>query len=657
MGALSFLTPWFLAGAVAVAVPFVLHMLRREQTPALAFTAVRFLRQAPREQQRRRELRDIWLLLLRMLALIVLAISFARPYIKSGEATAGGITVVALDTSFSMSGKEQFERARKAALSLVSSTPAGDRVAAMAFDDRAALVSPPALERGSARAAFNALKASAGATNYAGLLASSARVFGQAGGKLIVVTDLQRSGWTTEGVLPANVQLQVVDVAGPLDNVAVESLKRDANVATAVVSNYGARARSVRVALTVDERPAGLSVINLEPGASETVRFADAVLPSKGVAKVSVDDRLGLAADNERYLVLEAPPPPSVLLLTQREDGEDAFYLREAVQAVDGPRAFAVDLVKASERNSLQPGRFKTHPVVWLLGTRGLDRRIREQIATYVQEGGALLVTAGPMLDPSSFASLFEQAGKLKVESAEGTGFPTTLAPVDTRHPIFAAFGTFAANLGQAEFTQALRIAPPADGNSRIVARFTNGLPAMVEQEIGSGRVIVFASDVSSEWNDFPRQPTFVPFVNETLRYLANLRERPRDLTVGAVVAGLGAAGVAGLQAGDIGATSKPGVIKIGSPERLVAVNVDARESRPARMTDTEFTQMVRRTDAEGRSADIVAREQESGQHWWRYGLLALMAVLVAEGLLARRPAPVSVSSGPATAGAVTSAP
>ena len=127
-----------------------------------------------------------------------------------------------------------------------------------------------------------------------------------------------------------------------------------------------------------------------------------------------------------------------------------------------------------------------------------------------------------------------------------------------------------------------------------------------------------------------------MPFVNETLRYLANLRERPRDLTVGTL-----AAGVAGLPGGGSG-TSKPGVIKLGNPERLVAVNVDARESRAARMTDAEFTQMVRRTDAEGRSADIVAREQESGQHWWRYGLLLLMGVLVAEGLMARRPAPAA---------------
>jgi hypothetical protein len=53
----------------------------------------------------------------------------------------------------------------------------------------------------------------------------------------------------------------------------------------------------------------------------------------------------------------------------------------------------------------------------------------------------------------------------------------------------------------------------------------------------------------------------------------------------------------------------------------------------------------VRRTEAEGRSADVIAREQEAGQHWWRYGLVLLLLVLVSEGLLARRPAPVTVAA------------
>jgi hypothetical protein len=216
----------------------------------------------------------------------------------------------------------------------------------------------------------------------------------------------------------------------------------------------------------------------------------------------------------------------------------------------------------------------------------------------------------------------------MHVEPPENAAFPTTLAPVDTRHPIFAAFGSFAANLGHAQFTQALRLVPAE--NSRIVARFTNGLPAMVEQSIGSGRVLAFASDVGNQWNDFPRQPTFVPFVNESLRYLANQRDRQQEMFVGGVNAA---------------AAAKPGVMRLGKPERLVAVNVDPQESRQAHMSDAEFLSHVRRTDGESRNLDAVAREQESAQSWWRYGLMALAAVLVLEGLLARRPAPAEVTA------------
>src|SRR5262249_20863576 len=162
------------------------------------------------------------------------------------------------------------------------------------------------------------------------------------------------------------------------------------------------------------------------------------------------------------------------------------------------------------------------------------DRRVREQLTAYVREGGALFVTSGPMLDAATFDSLFDEDERVHVEPPEnGVTFPTTLAPVDTRHPIFAAFGSFAANLGHAQFTQALRLVPSE--SSRGVARFTNGLPALVEQPIRNGRVLAFASDVGNDWNNFPRQPTFVPFVNESLRYLANQRERQQEMFVGSL--------------------------------------------------------------------------------------------------------------------------
>ena len=49
-----------------------------------------------------------------------------------------------------------------------------------------------------------------------------------------------------------------------------------------------------------------------------------------------------------------------------------------------------------------------------------------------------------------------------------------------------------------------------------MIARFSNGTPALLERPAGQGRVVLFASDIDRRWNDFPLHPAFVPFALET---------------------------------------------------------------------------------------------------------------------------------------------
>ena len=78
-------------------------------------------------------LRDLLLLAARVAALLLLAGSFARPYL-SGAAPSGRTTVVAVDRSFSMAAPARFERARAlAGDALNSAQAAGDRIALVAF--------------------------------------------------------------------------------------------------------------------------------------------------------------------------------------------------------------------------------------------------------------------------------------------------------------------------------------------------------------------------------------------------------------------------------------------------------------------------------------------------------------------------------------------
>jgi hypothetical protein len=68
---ISFLSPLFLVGTIAAAVPIILHMLKREPEARIRFSAVRLLRQAPVEHTRRRHLNELLLLLLRVAALLL----------------------------------------------------------------------------------------------------------------------------------------------------------------------------------------------------------------------------------------------------------------------------------------------------------------------------------------------------------------------------------------------------------------------------------------------------------------------------------------------------------------------------------------------------------------------------------------------------------
>lgn len=618
---MGFLSPWFLVAAAAIALPIVLHLRRQDTAPAHAFAAIRFLRRAPVEARRPRQLRDLLLLALRILALLLLAAAFARPYI-AGEDVISGITIVAVDTSFSMGAPARMTKAREAASRALSAAPAGDRVAVVQLDDRATVLAEPSLDRGAARAAVATLAAGHGGTAVGPLWSAASRLAGAARGKLILIGDLEIDH--PAGAIPDGLALEVVDVGGPVENLSVGPARREPEALVAEVTNHGIRARRAQVVLTVNDRSVADAAVALDPGRTASVRLP-ARLPSSGVARISVADPEGIPADDVRFLVLDAPPSATVALLGEEASGDDLFLLRSAIEAGGQGRGFAVEMLGGEARRALGAETARARQVIVVSGTRGLARETRGVLHDYARGGGALWLLASETLDAGTLGEIVGDSG-LRIEAAPAGAFPTALSPVDTRHPIFAAFGETAPSLGRARFTRALRVVPGPGG--RVVARFTNGLAALVEQPVGAGRIAVFASALGSEdagaWNTFARQATFVPFVLETLHYLAGPAARiaPSELLVA--------------EAPDA-ARGRAGVVRAGDPPRPVAVNVDLRESRAARVEPAAVVAAVGKVDPERRGTGAVAREREAGQSIWWFVLVGVAALLIWEALAGGR--------------------
>jgi hypothetical protein len=268
------------------------------------------------------------------------------------------------------------------------------------------------------------------------------------------------------------------------------------------------------------------------------------------------------------------------------------------------------------------------HAAVFLLSTRGLERRGRELLAAYAQSGGGLFIAAGPDVDGEIVADVLGPGATLRIAPVAGTRpVQRTLAPADVRHPIFRAFAGNSATLGLVKFQNATRIGGSA---CQTLARFTTGDTALVECPAGEGRALVFAADLDNKWSDFPLHATFVPFLHEAVRYLASARAHASDYVVADVPAGVKKA---------------PGIATIvdrrrGGGSRRIAVNIDPREADSARLSADEFESAVTRLKEQaGVQARAEARQQEDRQHLWQYAMAAMILLLAAEGVIAARTA------------------
>lgn len=613
---MSFLTPLYLLGAALVTLPIVLHLLRRDVAPPLPFTAVHLLRKSAVERSRRHRLRDLILLAARVAALLLLAASFARPYRAAAPGTSRA-TVIAIDRSFSMAAPARIARARELARQAIDEAH-GDRILVLAFDERADVISGSGTAA-DARTAVAALEPAFGATRYAAALDKAAELLlDESAGRVVIVSDLQRSGFDQAGAaLPEGLDLVVRDAGAATGNLSVSNAAIEGRQVTVTVRNADSAPRSVDVSVVADARPLAARRVTVAPGGLVDVAFDAGTTVRQAKALIAGDAPDGYAADNERYAVPAARALPRVLIVSGAAGSTNGFYLTRALLAEgdEGPD-FTVRTVTGQALSALAPAQLRDENAIALLSTHGLDRRAGEALRAYLQAGGGLFIAASPELDPAVLSTLLGWTPPLSPAELRNAG---VLAATDLRHPVLRPFEAMAANLGQITFDRAWQL--DVRQGWRVIARYTSGHAALAERTGGPGRVLLWTSDVDRRWNDFPLHASFVPFVQEAARYLGARPPAISSYLVADVPAGI---------------VPRPGfIVRDGRPG---VVNVDPRESGVERVTASEFRSLVTRTAPSARPrAERLAAQTEGQQNYWRYGLMLMLAALVIEAFAGSR--------------------
>lgn len=316
---MSFLSPLYLLMAAAAAVPLLIHLMRRRIGTRVELPSARYLARAEQEHSRRLRLRNLLLMLLRVLAVLCIAAAAARPVGSvAGTGHAPTALAIVLDNSLSTSavidGAPLFERLRRSASAAARAAGPADRVWLVTADGRVSGGTPSAVA-----AAIDRETPLAGAGDLPAAIlraASLARGAGLAERQIAVVTDGQATSWARPSQLGDVGVVVLAPATTPPPNRAV--LAADARPTRwtprgAVAARFLVPRDSVSYRVALGARTLARGTVGAPAGGGNADVAVEAAPAERGWVAGSVElEPDELPGDDTRAFALWVGPAPAV---------------------------------------------------------------------------------------------------------------------------------------------------------------------------------------------------------------------------------------------------------------------------------------------------------------------------------------------------------
>ena len=519
--------PWFLAGLAGLALPLYLHLLKKLKTTPKAVPSLMFFESRTMSSTHHRRLRYFLLLSLRLLFLVLVILAFANPFINRNAAaqSSNRLVLLVIDNSFSMRAGSRLADAKNAAMAVLSGKGAA-RGQVAAFGSQLRYMTQAIQDQSALRAAVQAIQPGDGHGNF-GELARGVRAMAESVHtpiELHLFSDMQRSELTatfSDMALPSNVQLVTHGVASRMEpNWTVESVDAPGQVwgkdakpirVQAVIAGFGTPAAQRTASLVVNGKTTATKSVAVPANGRATVDFPALEVPyGFSRCEVKIDSVDALPADDLRRFAVQRSDPQKALLIHNYGDNRSPLYIGAALSAA-AQSAFILESINASEAADRQPSQYA---FIILSDLNTLPSILENALTQYVRSGGSLFIATGTSAGARSQIPIF---GAHIIQTRDYSRVPDRFMAVgssDSSYPAVAKAGGWPG----VKFFYALDVDP---GDARVIARLGDQTPLLLEKRIGEGRVVLLTSGLDNLTNDFPLNPAFVPFIEQTARYLA----------------------------------------------------------------------------------------------------------------------------------------
>ena len=657
---MGFFTPWFLAGTLAVGLPVWLHLLRKHKTTPLPFGSLMFFEKRTQSSIKHRRLRYLLLFAARALLVLLLVLAFAHPYIRQqvlASKRSGEVTVLAIDNSLSMRAGNRLDQAKQAAKSVIGGLRPGQRAQVLAFGSRVQVMSEVTDDHQPLNAGVDAITPSDARTSFAELSRTLRSIATSLKLPLAVelYSDMQQTGWPAnfnDLRLSGEIQLNPRGIeAKEMPNFTVENVVAPRRVydakktrVLATIAGFGNKKATRTVSLVLNGRVVEAKQVEVPEAGRASAEFLSMDVPyGRNKGEVRIDSGDSLPADDAFYFSVERADPRKALFVQEAAGSPGLLYFRAALDA-SGQSAFEIDPVVVDQVTNLNPAKYG---FVVLNDLMSVPAQFEAALREYVHGGGSVWVVLGVKSAGRTKVPVTGQAiGGGRYSGREADRFQT-VAWLDPSHPSILKNDRW----DDVKFYNTIRVTP---GNARVVAKLSDQAPLLMDEQIGEGHVLVFGSTFDKIENDFPIHASFVPFVEQTARYLGRLDAGSASVLVGSFGelrdskekgAAVDVVDPKGERVLSLDEATKAqniqfnvaGFYDIRRPNgrnELVAVNADRRESDLAPVSQESLSLWQNTAQGASTGPEGTTGEQQKPVSLWWYVMLGVFLLAVAESLL-----------------------
>ncbi|MAT59708.1 MAG: hypothetical protein CMF23_17175 [Ignavibacteriae bacterium] len=532
-----FLNPTVLLGLLAAGIPILIHLLNLRKLKKIEFSTLAFLKELQKTKIRKIKLKQWILLALRVLIIIFLVLSFARPTLESVDIAAAASkaktsSVFILDDSYSMSlindNGSNFNKSKEIISTLLKDLHEGDEALIIQttnpFEKNELTSNRTLLET-----ELDLVEISKGKNRLPESINEASKYLSQSQNlnkEIYLFTDLQQNTVSSDFEFEINnlsdARIYIFNfVNSDKGNLGItefslnnQLIEKDKPISfSSIIANSSQKNVESIASLFINGKRSAQKSLSIQPGESELINF-ETTLTEDGLisAELTIEDD-DIIGDNEAFLSLLVPEAIKVLLIYDNQS--DAAFIESALQ--NDITKNKIELSKYSSDNVFSSLISETDVVIYI----GEKIKTAELINSESRKNLILFPPSNSNQNSyNGFLSRINLPNRFnKIELRDNT---IQFDEIDFKHPIFG--GLFnedeKPSVNSPSITKYYKSSSNLNGK-RIISLIDKS-PLIYESSNENITMINFNLSPVLSWSDFPLKSLFAPIIIRSIFYLSS---------------------------------------------------------------------------------------------------------------------------------------